>query len=1047
MSDTMRPVPFQELIERIFTEYRNHNSIFGIDKSNFYRKGSKTADIFGVQCSTVLGPAAGPHTQLAQNIISSYLVGGRFIELKTVQIMDYLGEKKMISKPCIDARDEGHNVEWSSEFTLEKSFDEYLKAWFALHVIQAMFDGKFDKPDFVFNMSVGYNLEGIKQPKMQQFINGLIDARTSCLFEQYKQELSVLIDEQMFYAGSDLERNCRVLDELVGKISPNVCSSVTISTMHGCPPHEIESICKYMLEDKNLNTFVKLNPTLLGYDEVRKILDTTGFNNISLKKESFEYDLQINDAMEMIKRLVSFANVKKLIFGVKLTNTLANINTENVFDGEERYMSGRALFPVSTSVAALIAKEFDGKLPISYSGGANAFTVRELFDCGIKPITVATDMLKPGGYARLKQMAQLLDKEKCGWNQKSVDVNKIEKLSQSYKDSDFLQKAFRGGISAKVSDSLPVFNCFISPCKQACPIHQDIPEYITLVGEERYAEALELIYSENALPNITCNICDHQCQKHCARTDYEGPIAIRQMKKIAVENGRDEFLSKHNAPLDYTSVRAAVVGAGPSGLATAYYLARAGFDTTVFEKCNNAGGVVANIIPAFRISPKAVQADIDYIASMGVKFKFGTSNSEVSVSELKKKGFEYLFYAIGTEDDVSLNIDCDEGSVIGSLDFLKEYNKQNLFGKTNIVVCGGGNTAIDCARAARRIAGVKNVSVVYRRTLQEMPADYEEYVSAADEGIGFFFLSNPGSLRDNKLMCHIMKQGEPDESGRRIPVETPETFVLDCDLLITALGEKVSLKNISELGLPLNDKNRLIVKEETKETCIENVFAVGDMVSGPSTVVKCMASAKKAVGEAIRKVLASVDCDENTDTEDDDDSFVAEDDFYNEIIEKKSRVLINKKTTCTDMCKFAEQESNRCMMCSYLCTKCVDVCPNRANVAVDMRFSANSADAFQILHIDSFCNECGNCATFCNHNGRPYKDKFTLFNLREDYENSTNSGFFVEGDTVLVRINGKTEQCRIDRSGHLNGNVPDIVKDMIEQVFLSYSYLLGRVDA
>ena len=242
MGDRMRPVPFEELVERIFSEYRNHGTIFGIHKEDFFKpSGKHSINVFGQKCATPLGPAAGPHTQLAQNIVSAYMVGGRFMELKTVQIMDHLE----IAKPCIDARDEGHNVEWSTEYTLEKAYDEYLKAWFAVHLIQAAFTGKAEDPDFIFNMSVGYNLEGIKQPKMQTYIDSMIDATKSPLFEQYKASLKNIIEEGTILEGTDIEGHAKALKGLENRISANISPSVTISTMHGCPPKEIEAICSY----------------------------------------------------------------------------------------------------------------------------------------------------------------------------------------------------------------------------------------------------------------------------------------------------------------------------------------------------------------------------------------------------------------------------------------------------------------------------------------------------------------------------------------------------------------------------------------------------------------------------------------------------------------------------------------------------------------------------------------------------------------------------------------------------------------------------------
>lgn len=184
MGDIMRPVPFEELLTRIFDEYQSQGSIFGIPEQQFYSpQAQRSIGVFGESCATPLGPAAGPHTQLAQNIITAWLTGGRFIELKTVQILDRLE----LEKPCIDAEDECFNTEWSTEFTLKKAWDEYLKAWFALHLLEQIFPLATNKESksFIFNMSVGYNLDGIKQPPMQEFIDNMMDASAHPKFAQY----------------------------------------------------------------------------------------------------------------------------------------------------------------------------------------------------------------------------------------------------------------------------------------------------------------------------------------------------------------------------------------------------------------------------------------------------------------------------------------------------------------------------------------------------------------------------------------------------------------------------------------------------------------------------------------------------------------------------------------------------------------------------------------------------------------------------------------------------------------------------------------------
>ena len=1044
MADLMRPIPFGELLTRIMGEFRNHDSIFSIDKAQFYKDDrKKTVNVFSQSCTTPMGPAAGPHTQLSQNIVASYLVGARFIELKTVQIMDHLE----IAKPCIDARDEGYNVEWSTEYTLEKAYDEYLKAWIVLHMIESAMEGKVvEKPSFIFNMSCGYNLEGIKQEKMQIFIDSMIDAGKKPLFDEYINEAKALLDEGIL-EGSDWEGREECVRKTLDKISRNICPSVTVSTMHGCPPKEIEAICSYLLTEKKLDTFVKLNPTLLGYDTVRKVLDDLGFNYVVLKRESFEHDLQLSDAKAMLHRLVELAGKEGRKFGVKLTNTLGNVNPQDVLPGDERYGSGRILLPLSTRVALILSEEFNGTLPISYSGGVSALSVKELFEIGIHPITLATDMLHPGGYAKMKQLCEICKEAPEAWKKETIDVSRLRKFVETVSSPKGIAgKEFRGTNSSKVGTPLSLFDCYVAPCVEACPIHQPIPEYVALAGEGRLAEALSLIYTSNALPNITGWICDHQCQNHCTRMDYEGPVQIREVKRIAAEKGFDEFkASMWEKPDEPADVKAAVIGAGPAGLAAAYFLALAGFDTSVFEKEKNAGGVVANIIPEFRIPLEAVEKDVQFIKDNGVKFNFGT---EKTIKELRDEGFEYIFVGVGAtaSNDPHVSGNGPRESAISFLLRSKNGEKINL-GK-NVVVVGGGNTAMDAARMAIRTQGVESVTVVYRRSQSEMPADREEYEMALSDGVKFLFLANPSDVTDGIMNVKKMVLGEKDASGRRKPVESGETFSLDCSYMISAIGEKADQNVLDAIG----------VGEEGK------VYIIGDTKTGPSTVVRCIASAQSAVDDAIDKVyedILSQDDDEKEcdcegectcssqeeevieEDEDIDEIRSEEDDFFASIREKKSSVLLSASKTSKD---FLKTEAKRCLECSYYCNKCTEVCPNRANVMLDMRDTGLFDDPFQILHLDAYCNECGNCAAFCPHDGGPYLKKFTLFSRLDDFENSTNSGFYSENDQVKIRLDGKIIDGEIDKDGKLVADVPEEVKAMVETVFVSYSYLLGPVE-
>lgn len=1038
MSDLMRPVPFLELLERIVGEYREHESIFGIDKNQFYvDKGAKSVKVFSQKCSTPLGPAAGPHTQLAQNIVSSYLVGARFIELKTVQIMDHLE----IAKPCIDARDEGYNVEWSTEYTLEKAYDEYLKAWIALHIMEScMLDKEIKTPSFIFNMSVGYNLDGIKQEKMQIYIDSMIDATKKAQFAEYIEGAKKAISDGLL-EGTGLEDRVDNILKTIDNISANISPSVTVSTMHGCPPKEIEAICSYLLTEKKLDTFVKLNPTLLGYDTVRSILDSLGYDYVVLSRTAFEHDLQLEDAKAMLKRLVKLAKDNNRGFGVKLTNTLGNVNDKEVLPGDERYMSGRTLLPISTRVALILSKEFNGMLPVSYSGGATALSVKDIFESGIHPITLATDMLKPGGYTRMKQMVEICNTSK-GWDMDHIDISKLTALTKKASVPDgIIAKSFRGENKAKVNDELGLFDCFVAPCVEACPIHQPIPDYISLAGEGRIAEALALIYTSNALPNITGWICDHQCQNHCTRMDYEGPVKIREVKRLCAEDGFAEYKKEIWEENEIASdIKAAVIGAGPAGLAAAYFLSRSGFETHVFEKESNAGGVVMNIIPEFRIPSNAVEKDIEFIKDNGVEFHF---SANTSIDKLKEEGFGYIFVAIGADksNDTGVSGNGKRESAISFLYRSKAGERIDL-GK-DVVIIGGGNTAMDAARMAKRSAGVDNVTVIYRRSISEMPCDREEYEMALNDGIQFMFLSNPSSFVDGLLTVKEMKLGDKDSSGRRRPVETGKEFTLDCSYLIAAIGEKA---------------NPDVLKALSFENECNNIYLVGDVKSGPSTVVRCIASAQDAVEKAIEDVYKAMpelaedeeSMDEELESIGDeisDEEFEKlkkdEDEFFREIRGKKSK--ITPSISAPDSA-FLKNEASRCIECSYLCTKCVEVCPNRANVALDLRDCGLFDDPFQILHLDAYCNECGNCATFCPHNGGPYLKKFTLFSRDDDFDSSTNSGFIAKGNDVKIRLNGKIVDGRVSEDGELDADIPDEAKAMIEEVFSSYSYLLGPVE-
>ena len=545
MSELMTPIPFRELMGWIAAEYRNEGTVFGVHKP--YKAGVKTLPIFGEKIETPFGPAAGPNTQLAQNIAAGYFAGARFFELKTVQKMDGAELAACISRPCILAEDECYNCEWSTELYVQQAYEEYVKAWCACKIM-AKVCGLGDPDGFVFNMSVGYDLAGIQGEKIDGFLNGMKDASGSPVFQECIRVLKELFPGETAF---------------IDTITPHISGSVTLSTLHGCPPDEIERIASYLIEKKGLHTFVKCNPTLLGYETARSILDGMGYDYIAFDDHHFKEDLQYQDAVPMFRRLQALADKNGVEFGLKLSNTFPVDVKAGELPSEEMYMAGKSLFPLTTTMAARISREFGGQMRISYAGGADALNIDKLFALGIWPITMATTELKPGGYQRFVQIGDKLD-AMAFRPFTGVDVEGIEALAVAARSDKFHVKPVKPLPSRKLSEKVPLLDCFTAPCKGGCPIGQDIPEYIELCRKGEYASALRLITEKNPLPFITGTICTHRCQNKCTRNFYEESVQIRATKLVAAERGYDAYMSRIRKPAPAeTKVKAAIVGGGP----------------------------------------------------------------------------------------------------------------------------------------------------------------------------------------------------------------------------------------------------------------------------------------------------------------------------------------------------------------------------------------------------------------------------------------------------------------------------------------------------
>lgn len=994
MSDIMTPIPFGKFMDWILTERKKEGTVFGTHEP--FQAGERTLSIFGRNLETPIGPAAGPHTQLAQNIIAAYCMGSRFFELKTVQIMDGEALSKCVGKPCILAGDEGYNCEWSTELYVWQAQAEYIKAWFALHVLAKEFSlGAQD--GFQFHISVGYDLAGIQSEKINHFIESMMEAKEDATFIECKRWLLQNHEKLSKFTKEDAEA-----------IPSAICNSVTISTLHGCPPAEIERIADYLLEEKGLHTFVKLNPTLLGYEFARKTMDDMGYDYMVFGDFHFQDDLQYKDAVPMLTRLMALAEKRGLEFGVKITNTFPVDVTRNELPSEEMYMSGKALFPLSISLAAKLSREFDGKLRISYSGGADFFNIEKIAAAGVWPVTMATTLLKPGGYARMKQLAETL--EVAGYKAfTGIDVEALSQLAAEAIGDVHYRKSIKPQKSHKMEQTVPLTDCFVAPCEEGCPIHQDITTYMKLVGEGNYEEALTVITEKNPLPFITGTICAHHCMGKCTRNFYEEPVNIRRTKLEAAKGGYKALMAKRTAPAVSSEQSCAVIGGGPAGLSAAYFLAKNGMAVTIFEKEGAMGGVVRNVIPGFRIEEKAIQQDVALVESMGVKMVTG---KEIKTLE-EVNAFDFVVISVGAGEKGTLNL--EEGKTMNAIDFLwafKERDGMVPIGK-QVAVIGGGNTAMDTARAAKRTKGVEKVSLIYRRTKRYMPAEEEELLLAEAEGVEFVERLSPVKFADGILVCKKMKLGAIDKSGRAGVEETSEEIRIPADTVIAAVGENVPGAFYRSLGLETDERGCVKVNPDTLETSKKQVYAAGDGVRGAATVVEAIRDGRKAA-----EAILGVSPVKEQVKEGHDETLYAK------------RGMIRAET--------AEAESGRCLSCSRICESCVEVCPNRANLSIKVPGMKQN----QVVHVDSMCNECGNCKVFCPYISAPYLDKFTVFANEADMENSQNEGFTVlniEKGVCKVRLLGAEYSYQ---AGETNSDVPKELGAVIDTIVKDYRYIL-----
>jgi len=394
-----------------------------------------------------------------------------------------------------------------------------------------------------------------------------------------------------------------------------------------------------------------------------------------------------------------------------------------------------------------------------------------------------------------------------------------------------------------------------SPCKTNCPAHMNVQGYVQLAAKGKFQEALQLMKADNPLPSICGRVCDHPCESNCNRTDVDEPVAINAIKRFVADldvNAETRYVPEIK---EKKAEKVAVIGSGPAGLSCAYFLAREGYPVTIFEKEAVVGGMLTTGIPAYRLPRDLIEAEIQVIRDMGVDMKTGVEfGKDVTAEQLREQGYKSFFIGIGAQECKDLGVEGEDlEGVHSGIEFLRDVNlgQAPALGK-RVAVIGGGNAALDAVRSARRI-GSEEACIIYRRSLDEMPAIAEEIKECQDEGIPINTLTQPVRIigengRVTQIECVKMQLGEPDESGRRTPEPiSGSEFTLAVDNVITALGQETDWACLTpECACQLTDWGTMKVDPLTLQSDDPDIFAGGDAVTGPRTVIEAIAAGKQA---------------------------------------------------------------------------------------------------------------------------------------------------------------------------------------------------------
>jgi formate dehydrogenase major subunit len=619
----------------------------------------------------------------------------------------------------------------------------------------------------------------------------------------------------------------------------------------------------------------------------------------------------------------------------------------------------------------------------------------------------------------------------------STRVNEGMKI---HTDNEKVQQSRKGALDLLLSNHYA--DC-VAPCKLTCPAGVDVQGYVAMVNKGMYREAIEIIKKTNPLPAICGRVCVRPCEVACRRNLVEGVgVGIDYLKRYAsdIDLKSENKFKPEAKPL--TGKRVAVIGAGPGGLTSAYYLAIEGHEVEVFEASPHAGGMLRYGIPPYRLPNEIIDAEVNNITELGPKINFNVKLGEnLSYSELKSN-FDSIILTIGSQSGTSIGCEGDDAeNVLSGIDFLRNMemtgNRYDFTGKT-VAVIGGGNTAMDCCRTAMR-CGAKKVYVIYRRTEKEMPANPIEIHESKLEGIEYMFLTAPSKVNKDKdgklktLSCVKMELGEPDASGRRRPVKIEGSeFDVELDIILAAIGQKTVVNFIDDINkyadtdLKLTKWGDVAADKKTLQTSIPNVFAAGDGVTGPATLIEAIAQGRRAAKSCHNLIMGLPMVDDEFEFISRRDNFqkqVKED--YEEIYQHQSReemptidaearhnfnevelgysanAAFNETLRClecgcteyytcdlkkystqykADQNKFAwdykkfqvdfshpfiEIDNNKCILCSRCVRICKEVVNANALGLVNRGFETYVAPSLSTSLTETECESCGLCISTC----------------------------------------------------------------------------------